>query len=64
MRLCSTASNTNIINTNAGKILVETKAPLLFYKPAFNSDWLFYYELRNFAAFNKADKIIYYATEG
>ncbi len=27
-------------------------------------DWLFYFELRNFAAFNNTDKIIYHVSEG
>jgi hypothetical protein len=27
-------------------------------------DWLFYFELRSFAAFNNTDKIIYHVREG
>jgi len=30
----------------------------LFKKPAFDLNWLFYYEHRSFAAFNNTDKII------
>ena len=32
-------------------------------KPAYNPDWLFYFELRNFAALNNPDKIIYNVSE-
>jgi len=36
----------------------------LFKKPAFDFDWLFYFERRSFAEFNNTDKIIYNVSEG
>jgi hypothetical protein len=33
-------------------------------RPSKRVDWLLYFELRSFAAFNSTDKIIYYVSEG
>ena len=42
----------------------ETVGYFPFKQSVFNLYRLFYYELRNFAAFFKTDKIIYYAGKG